>query len=531
VKAFLCILTFFLSIPYTYSKVISQIVVSPQKILRPISRYVYGLNTQNSVSTNATIRRLGTYRMSTYNWVINASNAGPIDNNSNNNHPCQAMGCLHCNQPGGEIIHFVKENKKKHMASLITLPLLRYVAGDINGPVPRWKAAPSSRFKQSDYFMRHPHYTLHPSPANYVVYQDEFVHYLVHYFKKANQGGIGFYALDDDPSYWPIHDPLVHPEPTQYWELSNISYGLAYNILKIDPTAKIVGPDLHGWNAFISLNHAPGYRQLNQTYKTFLDFYLRRMHNLSELDHVRYLSVLSLHWFSKVRVHGKRITGNCITPLCMKARMEAPRSLWDPTYIENSSITRKIHKPIDLIAWVDKKIQADDPGTKLAFTEYNYGADNNISGGIAEADVLGAFGKQGVYMANFQGPLDSYIQAAFQIFRNYNGHNAHFGNTAVKTSDVDPNRFSLYAATNTQKPTLLWILILNKQLTHRFQIPIHISSQSVYKTFQAYQFNALSSKIHPIIPHGVILKNTIKTNFEPLSVTLLVCHCDNQINH
>ena len=40
---------------------------------------------------------------------------------------------------------------------------------------------------------------------------------------------------------------------------------------------------------------------------------------------------------------------------------------------------------------------------KIAITEYNYGGNNHISGAIAQADVLGIFGREGVFAANFWG--------------------------------------------------------------------------------------------------------------------------------
>ena len=36
-------------------------------------------------------------------------------------------------------------------------------------------------------------------------------------------------------------------------------------------------------------------------------------------------------------------------------------------------------------------------------TEYNFGAGTHISGGLAELDVLGALGREGVYLATYWG--------------------------------------------------------------------------------------------------------------------------------
>ena len=49
---------------------------------------------------------------------------------------------------------------------------------------------------------------------------------------------------------------------------------------------------------------------------------------------------------------------------------------------------------------LQKKIAENFPGTKLSISEYNYGGGGDISGGIAEADVLGIFARMGVFSAN-----------------------------------------------------------------------------------------------------------------------------------
>src|SRR6185295_8000296 len=45
------------------------------------------------------------------------------------------------------------------------------------------------------------------------------------------------------------------------------------------------------------------------------------------------------------------------------------------------------------------KITANYPGTRLALTEYNYGSGGHISGAIAQADVLGIFGRENIFVA------------------------------------------------------------------------------------------------------------------------------------
>ena len=125
------------------------------------------------------------------------------------------------------------------------------------------------------------------------------------------------------------------------------------------------------------------------------------------------------------------------------ARKQAPRSLWDPTYTETSWITGCCSGgPIRLLPRLKDKIDANYPGTRLAITEYNYGAGNHISGAIAQADVLGIFGREGLFAANLWrlAANNSFIYGAFEVFRNYDGANGSFGDTSIRATSSDvPN--------------------------------------------------------------------------------------------
>ncbi len=84
------------------------------------------------------------------------------------------------------------------------------------------------------------------------------------------------------------------------------------------------------------------------------------------------------------------------------------------------------------------------PGTKLGMTEYNFGVGDHISGGLAQIDALGVFGREGMYLANYwgdgagNGKLPPYIATAFKLYRNYDGKGGTFGDTAVPPPPTSP---------------------------------------------------------------------------------------------
>ncbi len=53
--------------------------------------------------------------------------------------------------------------------------------------------------------------------------------------------------------------------------------------------------------------------------------------------------------------------------------------------------------------WVAK----DYPGTKLAITEYNWGGQEHINGAVAQADILGIFGREGLDIGTLLGTAGS----------------------------------------------------------------------------------------------------------------------------
>jgi len=105
--------------------------------------------------------------------------------------------------------------------------------------------------------------------------------------------------------------------------------------------------------------------------------------------------------------------------------MQAPRTLWDPTYKtstkgqitagENSWINQWYPEFLPILPKIKQTIDTYYPGTKLAITEYDYGGKDHISGGIAQTDVLGIFGKYGVFLATRWGDSGSYITSAYNM--------------------------------------------------------------------------------------------------------------------
>jgi len=124
-------------------------------------------------------------------------------------------------------------------------------------------------------------------------------------------------------------------------------------------------------------------------------------------------------------------------------RIRAVRALWDPKYRDESWIGEPVQLIPQLRAWIDKY----DPGVGISIGEYNFGAENHVSGGLALAEALGRFGSLGITSAFYwtYPPAGSPAYWAFRAYRNYDGKGARFGDVSLQAQSFDAGA-SLFAA-------------------------------------------------------------------------------------
>ncbi|MGA7744457.1 MAG: glycoside hydrolase family 44 protein [Polyangia bacterium] len=496
--------------------------VKPKVVIRAISPYVYGINSQKNEGFGATLRRMGGNRQTAYNWEINASNAGNDYQHSSDEWACTAMGYRNCSTPGAQFLDFVSDNRTAGMESIVTIPLVDYVSADKHGSVAENEKAPSPRWVRS-YPKKPGPFALSPDLADDKVFQDEFVNLLVNKLGKAAQGGAKFYSLDNEPALWPSTHPRVHPERTTYREMIDRSEATADAILRVDPDAIVLGGVMFGWSEFMTLDGAPDADEGNKKYERYLDYFLAESKKLEAKHGKRLIHALDVHWYPEDR-GTKRITEKDVSPRTVAARLQAPRSLWDPDYKERTGIGSSWGKPLRLIPWLLERIAERYPGTKLAMTEYNFGAGEHISGGLAQVDLLGIFGREGMYLANYWGDgagntvLPPYTQAAYRLYRNYDGKNGRFGDTAVAAT-TDNAKASIYAALDSKKA--LSLIVINKELHTAFTGKIHIAGADC-KSADVFVLDGTGPTVRPM-PAVAVKDEQIEYRLPPLSATLFVC--------
>jgi hypothetical protein len=508
------------------------IVTINPSIRHPISPYIYGVNFTSGVEglpTALTLHRAGGNRWTAYNWESNASNAGSDYQYEND------AGLSGSNEAGAAVSALILDDQKRGLASLVTVPMQGLVAGDTNGPVSVANPPDMTRFKKVFYEKKTASdqpFTVKPPSSDDYVYMDEFVWALDQKFKGQNIFGANpstrpvFVSLDNEPELW----NSTHLEIQGKTAITADSYlartvGLTTALKKQFPDLVIFGPAHYGFMGLFNWNGQ--LRASPSGNDWFADKYLAAMKAASTTFGRPLVDVYDFHWYPEATDSaGKRITtltGPALTDDQVQAIVQSPRSLWDKTYKEKSWIANDVlGQPIDILDRLQTRIDAENPGMKLAITEYDNGGGQHIAGTIAQADDLGVFGAHGLFAAT-TWPLSKqpYSLGGFRAFRNFDGANHQFGDTSIQATSSDVAKVVVYVSTDSGRAGRVVMVAINRSPMEQSAT---VTGQPLSGAAHLFQMTAATAAkqdvIHPVAA-GVlpVSGNSITLTLPALSVT------------
>lgn len=478
-----------------------------------ISSSIYGVNYPPAnlwalLGNHLAMIREGGNRWSAYNWENNASNAGHDYQYSSDNNLVSSLPPSLQSLPGEAVLVPLQDAQAKGMAAMVSVPMQDYVAADESGPVPQaqWAVTPG--------LTTYAHWNVNlprsgnpsgaPNIGDKYVYQDQFVYWLETTLPTASRTAPIFYCLDNEPGLWPTTHPEVHPAQPTYVELIRRTTDYASMIKDANPNALVFGPVSWGWTDYVSLQNAPDAAAHTGPDGSwdFLDYYLETVKTESQNQGRRLVDVLDIHWGPQDTAN--QATGPSLTQTQLNGIVQGPRSLWDPTYKEDSWVTNDVLAPyqaiggyegipwITLIPRMKKKISDHYPGTKLALSEYYMGGTYNIAGGIAQADALGIFGREGVFAATRWGDMsgtNNYFPGAFAMYLNYDGAGGRVGDQSVPVTDTDTVDTSVYAMTDSVISNQIWVVAMNKT-ANALPVRITVGSGTSFNAYAVFQLTA-----------------------------------------
>lgn len=445
-------------------------IVVDTRVQKPISPYIYGVNYPNNwiyewfkewqqFNYGYTLARMGGNRLTAYNWETNASNAGADYFHENDDYLAMSS------EPGWTVRHFLRNVQDTGAAALVTVPTLGYVSADkktdLHGDrdVVKTPGYLNVRFHRSYASKpgRKPSYP--PDLDDRAVYQDEFVAWVQR--TKSAKTPVWF-SLDNEPDWWTHTHPRIERERTTYKRIIENNLEYASMIKAIAPSALVFGPVNFGWSGIRDFVGAP-----DANGRPFTETYLDAVREASQRAGRRLVDVYDFHYYPETTGGGVRIIYNQAPDNegTRIARIQAPRSLWDPTFNEGTWITKSLgDSPFMFIPRMQKKVDEHYPGTKLAITEYEFGGTNTVSGMLAQADALGVFGRFGLFAACHWGlnHTDVATSAGFRAFTDFDRRGARFGDRGLQVKGETPAENSVYAALDSGNNRRLTLVAINK---------------------------------------------------------------------
>ncbi|MEM7115476.1 MAG: glycoside hydrolase family 44 protein [Chloroflexota bacterium] len=493
---------------------------------RSISPHIYGMNFPDAslaAELELPIARWGGNATSRYNWQLDVGNRASdwffeniADDNGN----------------GTASDQFISTNTSNNSDTLLTIPMLGWT------PKSRDRTCGFSVAKYGPQTATDP---WAPDCGNGIAlngeeivgndptdtsiaideaYVQDWVEHLIDTHGSADNGGVRFYNLDNEPMLWPHTHRDVHPGLTSYDEIRDLTYQYAAALKETDPGAQTLGPVVWGWPAYF-YSAADGDWWIDAADRqahgnvAFIPWYLQQMAAYEAANEVRILDYLDLHYYPQQANVALQPAGDANT---QALRLRSTRALWDASYSDESWINEPVYLLPRMRQWVDNNY----PGTKLAISEYNWGGLEHINGAVTQADILGIFGREGLDMATIWDPPAAHQPGAyaFRMFLNYDGQNGRFGETSILASSSDQSDVAIYASLRDEDSAML-IMLINKT-DEAVESPLAISNFVTNGTAEQYRYS--SANLNAIVREADLpfANASLDVTLPAMSMTMLV---------
>jgi uncharacterized protein (TIGR03437 family) len=532
-----------------------------------ISPDVYGVNSYGNMGAAADmhlpVTRWGGNATSQYNWRLDSSNTGgdwyfEIFPQNDSADPTKLPdGSAH------DVFH--ETNLASGAKSYSTVPIMDWVAGTRVAKTCSFSVAKYGAQKATDSAYAPdcgngtltngtevaslPNYAATDSDVKVdAAFVTGWVRHMAGKYGTAAQGGVAVWSLDNEPIWWMANHKNIHLQPFTYDELAERGLRYAKAIKDGDPTAAVAGPVSAGYQDlfFSAVDIKSGWSTPNPQTGQFdsnsywynptdrkahgdIDltaWYLQQFAKFEKDNGYRLLDYLDVHGYMP------GTGGDATDPASQAARLQSPRVFWDPTYVFSHE-DYQADQPVNLIGRMKKWIADNYPGTKTAITEYNLGDLNNhntsnpqtpeslLNGALAQADLLGVFGREGLDLATLWGNVwvGDPAAFAFKLYRNYDNQGGAFGETSVSAVSGNQDQLSIYAAQRSD--SALTLMVINKTAGD-LSSNIALGNFQPDGTVQVWQYSAANLGAIVRQPDQSTTVNGAGANFPAYSATLLI---------
>lgn len=505
-----------------------------------ISAFIYGMNQYSAAFAEVApvvrlpVERWGGNATTRYNWQLDVTNAAndwyfSTDPNGNSGYPDRS-----------EFNDTVERDRASGVRTMGTVPTIGWTTRRQRAcgfSVAKYGAQKQVNPYNGDCgngvrtdgtdILADPNDTSVPIGPDFV---SAWVRYLVGRFGTARRGGVAIYSLDNEPELWQFVHRDVHPDYPGYDELAGTGLAYATAIKDADPSALVSGPATAGWTGYFyspqdwksGWNTGPNYVYWGNPVDRrahgdvpFIEWYLRQFAAAERKGGRRLLDYLDVHGYIATDAVQFKPAGDTAT---QALRLESVRAFWDRGYQVAGDINDAPYLVPRMKDWVARNY----PRTLTAITEYNLGALDHINGALAQADLLGVFGREGLDMATIWAPPSPNTPGlyAYKIFRNYDDTGVGFGDVSVSARSGDQSTLSVYAAERTTDDALT-IVVINKTFGE-LSSTIAMSGFSGDSLASAFRYSAATPDQIVRLPDQPVGARSVTATFPAGSITLFV---------
>jgi hypothetical protein len=445
--------------------------------VHPISPLIYGISSGSGeylAALRPGLNSWGGNPSTRYNWQLgNAWNSGAdwFYRNGSYDFDLEAVG-----ESASD--NFVRISRSAGAEVRLAVPTLGWVAKDNDLDTCSFPLADGTCSDAGGATCKNPGLIADPTLAN-VPTDVRWVTGWLEHLRSRQLDDIRFIALDNEPELWGYSHYDVHPTCTTYAEILEKYLEYATAIRPLMPAAELTGPVTCCWHFY--WNSAAGaLDKARHNHQDFLPWFLTQVRQHDEAAGVRHLDVLDLHYYPE------GLYNDNADPPTAARRLRATRSLWDTSYIDESWIQERIA----LIPVMRQIIERNYPGLKLGLSEWNFGAEETMNGGLAVADSLGIFGREQLDFAAYwlYPPLGSPAFYAFKMYTNFDDDGGRFGGTSVQARAQDHNIVSAFAAVDSGSGDL-HLMLINKQPDEPVSLHVRLNNFKPRSSARLYRFD------------------------------------------
>jgi len=457
-----------------------------RKAINPLVYGVAHASTAQLNELNAPLNRNGGNNTSRYNWNLNADNRGSdwyFESIADSSSVAGERGDT-----------FITNSKAAGAQAMLTIPMVGWVAklganraklasysiakyGAQTGNDSQWFPDAGNGIRASDGALITWNDKNDANVSASSTFQQGWVNHLVSRWGAASAGGLKYYILDNEAGLWHGTHRDVHPTGVTMDAYRDKVLDYAGKIKTSDPSALVVAPEEWGWTGYLYSGYDAQWGSLHGWGSLpdrnahggwdFLPWLLDQLRLNNNATGKRLVDVFTVHYYPQ----GGEFSDDVSSSMQLR-RNRSTRSLWDPNYVDESWINTQVRLIPRVKGWVSSYY----PNTPVGLTEYNWGAEGHISGAIAQTDIYGIFGREGLDMgARWATPASTTPTfKAMKMYRNYDGNKATFGDTSVSATGPNPDSVAAFAAQRSSDSALT-IMVLSKYLSGNTPVTVNLS--------------------------------------------------------